>query len=107
MDDFEWVKDYYVLRFGGYEWKKKYRVLEYECQRIVLFHYPILEWDCYFRGAIHLYGHIHNNNMSEIRVPANIGLAFNVGVDMHNFYPVSLRDILKIAAKQKPTYLPT
>ena len=101
MDDFEWVKDYYVLRTGGFEWKKKYRVLEYEGQRIVLFHYPILEWDCYFRGAIHLYGHIHNNMMSEIRLPAHMGPAYNVGVDLHNFHPVSLRDILRIATAAK------
>ncbi len=39
---FEWVKDYFVLKHEG--------------RRFVLFHYPICEWDCFYRGAIHLSG---------------------------------------------------
>ena len=101
MDDFEWVKDYFVLRAGGFEWKKKHRVLEYEGKRVVLFHYPILEWDCYFRGAIHLYGHIHNNEKSVNRLPNEPNLAFNVGVDLHNYFPVSFQDILRKAEAER------
>ena len=63
--------------------------------------YIILEWDCYFRGSIRLYGHIHNNRKSEVRLPEHMGLAYIVGVDLHNFHPVSLRDILRMAAGVK------
>ena len=28
-------------------------------RKIVLFHYPILEWNGKFRGSYHLYGHSH------------------------------------------------
>ena len=64
---------------------------------IVLFHYPILEWDCFFRGAIHLYGHVHNSELSAKRVGAVSGLAFNVGVDCNNLKPVSIEDIIALS----------
>ena len=45
--------------------------------RLVLFHYPISEWNRGHHGAIQLYGHIHANI-------ANIkGKALNVGYDLH------------------------
>ena len=45
--------------------------------RLVLFHYPLSEWNAGHHGSIHLYGHIHANI-------ANIkGKALNVGYDLH------------------------
>ena len=85
---FEWVKDYHVLRHDGH--------------KIVLFHYPIAEWDGYFRGAIHLYGHIHNSQKSNDR--ASNWLAFNVGVDVNELKPVSMDEIIQ-KAKVIQSYL--
>jgi len=74
-----------------------YKKLNINGQKIIMFHYPIVEWDCKFHGAIHLYGHIHNNptdvDMSKIKN------AFNVGVDVNNFEPVSLEEINKMFAQ--------
>ena len=81
-DHFEWVKDYFVLRYNG--------------KMFVLFHYPISEWDGYFRGAIHLYGHIHNSAASAERLNKE-GLCFNVGVDGTCFRPVSIDEIIAMA----------
>jgi calcineurin-like phosphoesterase family protein len=78
--DFEWVKDYHVLRTLGH--------------RFVLFHFPILEWDQFYRGAIHCYGHVHNSALSAQRLTALSGPAFNVGVDVNNYRPVSINEIL-------------
>ena len=72
----EWIKDYYVLKVNK--------------QKIVLFHYPIAEWDGKFHGSIHLYGHVHNNPF-----PYELGRTYNVGVDVNNFEPVSLEEILE------------
>ena len=45
--------------------------------RLVLFHYPLSEWNAGQHDAIQLYGHIHANI-------ANIkGKALNVGYDLH------------------------
>ena len=36
--------------------------------KIVMSHYPMAEWNGFFRGAIHLYGHVHaawDHNMTE------------------------------------------
>jgi len=32
-----------------------------DSRRVILCHYPIAHWNAQHRGAIHLYGHIHNN----------------------------------------------
>ena len=44
---FEWIKDYAVINDDG--------------AQVVLSHYPIAHWINQYRGAIHLYGHVHNN----------------------------------------------
>ena len=82
---FEWVKDYYVLNHNG-------RVF-------VMFHYPIAEWYGFFRGSIHLYGHIHNSSVSAARID-DTGLAFNVGVDCNEFRPVSIEEIIAMSEKR-------
>lgn len=81
---FEWIKDYYVMR--------------YEKHKIVLFHFPILEWDGYFTEAIHLYGHVHNSRKSASqykRLEILGRRALNVGVDVNNFTPVSIKTVLE------------
>ena len=81
--DYVWIKDYFVLRTDRL--------------RIVLFHFPILEWDQFFRGAIHLYGHVHNSVKSAERITMLKGSAFNVGVDVCDFRPVSISEIISKA----------
>lgn len=44
---------------------------------LILFHYPIDEWDGCHKGWYHLYGHLHDR-MARIR-----GRALNVGWDLH------------------------
>jgi len=76
---FEWVKDYYVL--------------DYKKQKFVLFHYPILEWQGFFGDSIHLYGHVHNSNKDPKqakRLDILGSRAFNVGVDVNNYAPISI-----------------
>jgi calcineurin-like phosphoesterase family protein len=83
-NNFEWVKDYYVLT--------------YQKTKVILFHYPIFEWDGYYGNTIHLYGHVHNsgNNKKEQEKFKILGKnAINVSVDVNNFYPVSIEKILK------------
>ena len=87
-NNFEWIKDYFVLK--------------YQKMKIVLFHYPIFEWDGYFGDTIHLYGHIHNcgKNIEQQKRFNLLGkMAINVGVYVNNFSPISIQTILKKIGK--------
>jgi calcineurin-like phosphoesterase family protein len=80
---------------SGFVWIKDYHVLYYEKRKFVLFHYPILEWDGYYRNSIHLYGHVHNGEEWQKIAITLGGRAVNVGTDVHNYCPVSIEEILK------------
>ena len=55
---------------------------------IVMFHYPIEEWDGWWRGALHLHCHTHKPEL------ASAPRRFNVGTDATRFAPISLDEIL-------------
>jgi calcineurin-like phosphoesterase family protein len=82
---FNWCRDYYV----------NYEIVNGVKTPIVLFHYPIQVWDRKHHGSIHLYGHIHSDKDSHHPMAANLVNAYNVGVDVRNFEPVTLEEILK------------
>jgi len=81
---FEWIKDYHVLTYEGIE--------------LILFHYPILQWHKSHRGSIHLYGHVHNSGERDTEFGEKLRMlgprAVNVGVDVNDFYPVSIKAII-------------
>jgi len=90
VSNFKWVKEYYELNFID--------------KKIVLFHYPIFEWNNYFRNTIHLFGHVHNAQVYAKQIERYTALdkrAINVGVDLHNYSPVSINTILKIVEENK------
>ena len=78
---FEWVKDYYEL--------------EYEGNFFVLFHYPLDEWNKFYRGAFHLHGHQHNNSLYNFENLKKGLRRYDVGVDANYFKPVSIDEIIK------------
>ena len=57
-------------------------------QRIVLCHYPLRSWNQMHRGAYMLHGHSHGN-LSDIG-----GKSMDVGVDVHDYYPISLDEVV-------------
>lgn len=56
---------------------------------IVLDHFPLYEWEKYFKGSLHFHGHCHGNIGRSYKERA-----FDVGVDCWNFTPVTLEEIL-------------
>lgn len=85
---FKWIKDYYELK-----------VKDTDCangvQRIILFHYSMRVWRGEYRGNWQLYGHSHGNLADEQE-----RLAFDVGVDSHDFYPLSYDEVKAIMRKK-------
>jgi len=57
---FESIQDYKKIKIDG--------------QKVIMFHYPIFEWQDMHYGSYHLFGHVHGNST----VP---GRALDVGVD--------------------------
>jgi len=56
---------------------------------LILSHYPIFEWDQWFRNSIHMHGHCHQNIGRSFRPRA-----YDVGVDACDFKPVTLNKVL-------------
>ena len=57
---------------------------------VCLFHYPVEEWNGYYRNSYMLYGHVHEN-MKEIKKHQR---KFNVGVDVNDFEPKTLDELI-------------
>jgi calcineurin-like phosphoesterase family protein len=53
---------------------QNYKEIVVENVHVVLFHYPVYEWNRMQRGAYHLFGHVHGNQKIE-------GRALDVGID--------------------------
>lgn len=77
----EWIGAYKEIRDGG--------------TKIILFHYPMVEWNGFFRDTIHLYGHIHNSfENNSYKVMKTIKNAYNVGADILDFTPRTLEEVI-------------
>ena len=76
---FVWIKDYHKLLFQG--------------RQIILFHYPIEEWDQSHHGSIHLHGHQHNQAQYNAENAKRGFLRYDVGVDANGMAPVSIEKI--------------
>ena len=79
--EFQWVKDYYELCYLN--------------QYFILFHYPIEEWNGFFKGSMHLHGHQHNKAVYNHQQKQAGIKRFDVGVDANQYTPVLLDDIIK------------
>lgn len=67
-----------------------------EGRRVFLCHYPVAEWPGYFRSAIHLFGHIHNNRNKACEIMEALPNCYNVGVDCIGFTPLTLTQIIEV-----------
>jgi len=83
-------RDEFLPPFGPIQtklvWKKEIFNLKLNDQHIVLFHFPIAEWQNKEKGWWHLYGHVHGNFK-------NVGKSLDVGVDNWNFAPVPFETV--------------
>lgn len=77
------MRDLYLLRLPRFD------------RRLVLCHYPMMFW-CgdYDPKFIHLYGHIHNNAHDMVWA-SHLRNAYNVGVDVNNYRPISIDEVLE------------
>ena len=63
-------------------------------EQIVLCHYPLAEWDGFFRNFYHIYGHIHNNDNQANKYMRSLPRALNAGCMLNGYAPCSLRELI-------------
>lgn len=78
---FGFVKDYYELKVDDLDGRDGR-------QMIVLMHYSMRTWNKAHFGTWQLYGHSHNNLHDDPNL-----LSMDVGVDAHNFTPISYSEV--------------
>lgn len=59
-------------------------------EHIVLFHYPIEDWNRRYRGAYHFHGHTHSKPEDKSSIKNRV----DVGVDAWDYKPVSIDELL-------------
>lgn len=62
---------------------------------IILCHYPLAEWNGFFRNTYHFFGHIHNNKNETFYIMEKIKKAYNVGADIIGFTPKTAAQIIE------------
>jgi len=91
-DCFGWIKYYYELKVKDPDARGGTR-------KIILSHYAMRVWNGSHYGNFMLYGHSHNSLPDDPNA-----LSFDVGVDCHNYTPISYQDVKRIMNKK--TYKP-
>lgn len=69
-----------------------YKTISHCGRKFILFHYPIEEWEDYFKDSIHLHGHNHQNSVPSYGRKLN---RFSVCVDVRDYRPVSADEIIE------------
>lgn len=62
-------------------------------RQICIMHYPMAVWNKCHRGSIHLFGHSHGTHNAWRNEHMPNSLSMDIGVDCHNYYPISLEEI--------------
>ena len=76
-------------------------------RNVFLCHYPVMDWMEFSRGGYHVYGHIHNKTKEhdfayiQIKDYFKNKKGFNAGVDVTNFEPVTLDEMIKLKEVNK------
>ena len=60
---------------------------------IVLCHFPMAEWNGYYRGAWHIYGHIHSRMDAAGQYMRGQERARNAGCMCHDYQPVTFQEL--------------
>jgi calcineurin-like phosphoesterase family protein len=77
---------------GRFREVHKYLEIVHDKQRVVLFHYPIFEWNGCHRGSVHFYGHSHGKPSL-----LNDWRAIDVGYDSTGEIVVELSEMIRRA----------
>jgi len=63
--------------------------------QICLCHFPIAEWNGFYKGHSHIYGHIHNRKDVTWEFMKTRKNAYNAGCMLYGYTPVSLNEMIR------------
>lgn len=63
-------------------------------KQICLCHFPIAEWNGFYRGSWHIYGHIHNCKNETYEFMRTRERALNAGCMINHYVPVTFAELL-------------
>lgn len=72
-----------------------YMVISDSGKRIVLFNYPLCEWYGMHRGNLHVFGHVHSANSPTFKIVCQLEGAYDAGVDLNFYMPVTLEELIR------------
>lgn len=72
----------------------KYLDINYNGTKVVMFHYPIAEWDQMHRGSVHLHGHLHGNTSGMEKYRCR-----DMGMDATGKIVISMEEAISSAMK--------
>ena len=78
--------------FGSIE---KMMHIEDRGKHICLCHFPLAEWNGFYKGHWHIYGHIHNQKNEIYQFMKSRKKALNAGCMLHDYMPVSFDTLLQ------------
>lgn len=96
-------KEYVRSRFAGiYDIAEIYikdKEITYGEQHLVMCHYPMLTWNGSHRGSWQLFGHVHGGLSNKGKLKHAV-TQLDVGVDCHDFTPLSYQEVKELITKQ-------
>ncbi len=79
-----------------FAWQGERKSIVVQKQRIIIDHYAGKVWDGSHSGSWQLFGHSHGNLEDDSTL-----LSLDIGVDCHNYHPVSFEEIQNCMSKKK------
>ena len=92
------VKSYVMSHFAS---TTDYLKIKINTQKIILCHYPFAVWDSSHHGSFNLAGHSHGTFKPSLPNEISNGLCLDVGVDVHNFKPISIDQVISTMEEKK------
>ncbi len=96
----QWIERYRELE-EYFEEITDYKIITDNERKVVLFHFPILDWNHKYHNSYHVYGHVHNIQNIDTLVMYNQINALNAGVDVNSYEPCTLEELIKNKEKYK------
>lgn len=80
---------------GYFETVDKMMKISDNGNNICLCHFPMAEWDGFYKGYWHIFGHYHNKTDGAFQYMKTFDKALNAGCMINNFSPASLNELIR------------